>query len=68
MEEILRTKDGGRVVGLLCPPQDHHPPQISANLKALQSQLMYLMPFNCTLKNGKFYVMFILPQLKKLLS
>ena len=29
---------------------------------------MYLMPFNCTLKNGKFYVMFILPQLKKLLS
>ena len=44
MEEILRTKDGGRVVGLLCPPQDHHPPQISANLKALQSQSSRLFP------------------------
>ena len=38
MEEILRTEDRGRAVGLLCPPQDHHPPQISANLKVLQSQ------------------------------
>ena len=29
---------------------------------------VYVMPFNHTLKNGKFFVMFILPQLKKLLS
>lgn len=26
---------------------------------------MYLIPLNCTLKNGKFYVMYMLLQLKK---
>ena len=25
---------------------------------------MYIMPFNCTLKNGKFYIMCILPNFK----